>query len=54
MASEREQWELVQTKTFTNWVNSHLMKRGRKITSLDTDLQSGVELINLLEVCIIN
>lgn len=50
MASEREQWERVQTKTFTNWVNSHLIKRGRKINDLETDLRSGVELINLLEV----
>jgi hypothetical protein len=52
MASEREQWERVQTKTFTNWVNSHLIKRGRKISDLETDLRSGVELINLLEVSV--
>jgi len=45
-----EQWERIQTKTFTNWVNSHLVKRGLKIASLDTDLQDGVNLINLLEI----
>jgi len=45
-----EQWEKIQVKTFTNWTNSHLVKRGMKITSLSTDLQDGVNLANLLEV----
>jgi len=45
-----EQWERIQTKTFTNWVNSHLIKRGQKINSLGEDLQDGVNLVNLLEV----
>eukprot|EP01094_Clydonella_sp_ATCC50884_P006559 TRINITY_DN15781_c1_g1_i1.p2 TRINITY_DN15781_c1_g1~~TRINITY_DN15781_c1_g1_i1.p2 ORF type:complete len:637 (-),score=283.53 TRINITY_DN15781_c1_g1_i1:149-2020(-) len=50
MSDERAAWEKIQTKTFTKWVNSHLMKRGRKIESLETAFQDGVELINLLEV----
>lgn len=45
-----EQWERIQTKTFTNWVNSHLVKRGQKIGSLGEDLRNGVNLITLLEV----
>lgn len=45
-----EQWERIQTKTFTNWVNSHLVKRGLKISSLGEDLRNGVNLISLLEV----
>jgi len=45
-----EQWERIQTKTFTNWVNSHLIKRGKKIENLLTDLSDGVNLLHLLEV----
>jgi Ca2+-binding EF-hand superfamily protein len=44
-----EQWERIQTKTFTNWVNSHLIKRGKKIESVLTDLSDGVMLLHLLE-----
>ena len=44
-----EQWERIQTKTFTNWVNSHLVKRGKKIDDLLTDFSDGVMLLNLLE-----
>jgi Ca2+-binding EF-hand superfamily protein len=45
-----EQWERIQTKTFTNWVNSHLMKRGLKIQSVQEGFVDGVNLIQLLEV----
>lgn len=44
------QWEKIQTKTFTNWTNSHLIKRGLKLENLLTDLQDGINLANLLEV----
>merc|ERR1711963_493696 len=44
-----EQWERIQTKTFTNWVNSHLVKRGKKIETVLTDFQDGIMLLNLLE-----
>jgi len=44
-----EQWERIQTKTFTNWVNSHLIKRGKKIDDLLTDFSDGVMLLNFLE-----
>merc|ERR1712137_1059935 len=45
-----EQWERIQTKTFTNWVNSHLVKRGKKIETVLTDFENGVNLLTLLEV----
>jgi Ca2+-binding EF-hand superfamily protein len=45
-----EQWEKVQIKTFTNWVNSHLVKRGTKIDNISTGFQDGINLIQLLEV----
>jgi hypothetical protein len=48
--SQVEQWEKVQRKTFTNWVNSHLMKRGQKINDLVNDMTNGVSLCTLLEV----
>eukprot|EP00727_Mastigamoeba_balamuthi_P009155 m51a1_g4862 putative actinin-like protein (622) ;mRNA; r:319376-322196 len=43
-------WEQMQTKTFTNWVNMHLAKRGKKIETVLTDLTDGVSLIQLLEI----
>eukprot|EP01098_Paradermamoeba_levis_P011623 TRINITY_DN4_c0_g1_i1.p1 TRINITY_DN4_c0_g1~~TRINITY_DN4_c0_g1_i1.p1 ORF type:complete len:627 (-),score=273.46 TRINITY_DN4_c0_g1_i1:116-1996(-) len=47
---EEAEWERVQVKTFTKWVNSHLGKRGHKLESLKTDLADGINLIILLEV----
>jgi Ca2+-binding EF-hand superfamily protein len=49
-AKEQAEWERVQVKTFTKWVNSHLNKRGLKVDSLATDLADGIKLIVLLEV----
>merc|ERR1712100_322180 len=48
-----EKWEIIQTKTFTNWVNSHLVKRGKKIESVKTDLSDGVMLASIgsEEIC---
>uniref|UniRef100_A0A671MDZ5 Plectin n=1 Tax=Sinocyclocheilus anshuiensis TaxID=1608454 RepID=A0A671MDZ5_9TELE len=40
----------VQKKTFTKWVNKHLMKAQRHITDLYEDLRDGYNLISLLEV----
>jgi Ca2+-binding EF-hand superfamily protein len=45
-----DQWEKVQVKTFTNWVNSHLVKRGLKIENIATGFQDGINLLQLLEV----
>uniref|UniRef100_A0A1A8URY6 Dystonin n=1 Tax=Nothobranchius furzeri TaxID=105023 RepID=A0A1A8URY6_NOTFU len=47
LADERE---AVQKKTFTKWVNKHLMKAQRHITDLYEDLRDGHNLISLLEV----
>jgi len=44
------QWEKVQIKTFTKWVNMHLAKKGRKIEDCTKDLRDGVELCALLEI----
>ena len=44
------QWERVQTKTFSGWVNSHIVKRGKKINSVLEDLDDGIALLTLLEV----
>ena len=42
--------EHVQKKTFTKWVNSHLVRINCKITDLYTDLRDGKMLIKLLEI----
>ncbi|XP_039973200.1 plectin isoform X6 [Xiphias gladius] len=40
----------VQKKTFTKWVNKHLIKAQRHVTDLYEDLRDGHNLISLLEV----
>uniref|UniRef100_A0A914HJH5 Spectrin beta chain n=1 Tax=Globodera rostochiensis TaxID=31243 RepID=A0A914HJH5_GLORO len=47
LADEREN---VQKKTFTKWVNSHLIRVNCKIQDLYVDLRDGKMLIKLLEV----
>ncbi|XP_033634187.1 spectrin beta chain-like [Asterias rubens] len=47
LADERE---MVQKKTFTKWVNSHLQRVSCRIVNLYTDLRDGRMLIKLLEV----
>eukprot|EP00118_Oscarella_pearsei_P018333 m.187592 g.187592 ORF g.187592 m.187592 type:complete len:2651 (+) comp39364_c0_seq1:28-7980(+) len=47
LADERQ---LVQKKTFTKWVNSHLAKITCRIEDLNVDLRDGKMLIRLLEV----
>lgn len=44
-----ENWKIVQTKTFTKWVNNKLKKAGvPEISCLFSDLSSGIALANLL------
>ncbi|GAM28462.1 hypothetical protein SAMD00019534_116380 [Acytostelium subglobosum LB1] len=43
-------WEIVQEKAFTAWVNSVLDKRGDKISDVSKDLSDGVKLIFFLEL----
>uniref|UniRef100_A0A8C5JDR1 Microtubule actin crosslinking factor 1 n=1 Tax=Junco hyemalis TaxID=40217 RepID=A0A8C5JDR1_JUNHY len=47
MTDERDR---VQKKTFTKWVNKHLMKVRKHINDLYEDLRDGHNLISLLEV----
>ncbi|XP_032815512.1 uncharacterized protein LOC116945259 isoform X2 [Petromyzon marinus] len=42
--------ERVQKKTFTKWVNSHLVKSKRQVNDLYEDLRDGHNLISLLEL----
>jgi len=48
--SQQQQWEIIQQKAFTRWVNAHLRKRGREIKDIIEDLKDGVQLINLYEI----
>ncbi|XP_075405259.1 plectin isoform X9 [Tenrec ecaudatus] len=47
IADERDR---VQKKTFTKWVNKHLIKAQRHISDLYEDLRDGHNLLSLLEV----
>ena len=42
--------EMIQKKTFTKWINSHLQKIGAHINDLYHDLQDGRKLTLLLEI----
>ena len=42
--------EIVQRKTFTKWVNSHLARVGCRINEMYVDLRDGKMLLKLLEV----
>ncbi|KAJ8411594.1 hypothetical protein AAFF_G00164020 [Aldrovandia affinis] len=46
----KDERDRVQKKTFTKWVNKHLMKAQRHVTDLYEDLRDGHNLISLLEV----
>ncbi|XP_058515466.1 plectin isoform X1 [Ochotona princeps] len=47
---KKDERDRVQKKTFTKWVNKHLIKAQRHITDLYEDLRDGHNLISLLEV----
>ena len=46
----KDERDRVQKKTFTKWVNKHLLKAQRHIQDLYEDLRDGHNLISLLEV----
>lgn len=48
--SSLDEREVVQKKTFTKWVNSHLARVSCRISDLYKDLRDGRMLIKLLEV----
>uniref|UniRef100_A0A8C3HB58 Microtubule actin crosslinking factor 1 n=1 Tax=Chrysemys picta bellii TaxID=8478 RepID=A0A8C3HB58_CHRPI len=47
---QKDERDRVQKKTFTKWVNKHLMKVRKHINDLYEDLRDGHNLISLLEV----
>ncbi|XP_060798780.1 microtubule-actin cross-linking factor 1 isoform X5 [Neoarius graeffei] len=49
-AALNDERDRVQKKTFTKWVNKHLIKVRKHITDLYEDLRDGHNLISLLEV----
>ncbi|XP_025028503.1 calmin-like [Python bivittatus] len=46
----KDERDRVQKKTFTKWVNKHLMKVRKHVNDLYEDLRDGHNLISLLEV----
>ncbi|XP_032959011.1 dystonin isoform X12 [Rhinolophus ferrumequinum] len=46
----KDERDKVQKKTFTKWINQHLMKVRKHVTDLYEDLRDGHNLISLLEV----
>eukprot|EP00066_Takifugu_rubripes_P026026 XP_011615292.1 PREDICTED: plectin [Takifugu rubripes] len=50
ISSLKDERDRVQKKTFTKWVNKHLVKAQRHVTDLYEDLRDGHNLISLLEV----
>ncbi|XP_016533446.1 plectin-like isoform X13 [Poecilia formosa] len=46
----KDERDRVQKKTFTKWVNKHLIKAQRQVSDLYEDLRDGHNLISLLEV----
>ncbi|CAI8008649.1 Dystonin, partial [Geodia barretti] len=44
------EYERVQKKAFTNWINSHLLKVGQKVNDLYEDLRDGSRLLMLIEL----
>jgi len=51
-AQERleKEWEGVQRKAFTHWVNSYLTRRNISVEALEDGLKNGVNLVHLLEL----
>ncbi|XP_063780809.1 plectin [Pseudophryne corroboree] len=48
--ADEDERDRVQKKTFTKWVNKHLIKAHRHVNDLYEDLRDGHNLISLLEV----
>jgi Ca2+-binding EF-hand superfamily protein len=47
--AEDAAWVLVQKKTFTKWMNSHLKKVGSEISDCQTEFDNGIKLMQLLK-----
>lgn len=48
--AEDAKWKKIQQNTFTRWANEHLKTINKNISSLETDLSDGLQLISLIEV----
>ncbi|KAL9652530.1 hypothetical protein ABK040_000100 [Willaertia magna] len=48
--SETKEWERIQMRAFTKWVNSHLRKRNMVVEDMIEEFETGVPLIHLYEV----
>jgi len=48
--AENPRWVEIQKKAFTRWMNQYLSHRKMKAVDLQTDLATGVLLINLMEI----
>jgi hypothetical protein len=48
--TDAEKWEQAQSKAFLHWINVALKRRDMKIDNLMTGFESGVPLINFVEV----
>ncbi|KAL3219673.1 hypothetical protein MRX96_030226 [Rhipicephalus microplus] len=46
----KDERDAIQKKTFTKWVNKHLIKANKRVDDLFVDLQDGHSLLSLLEV----
>ena len=44
------EWERIQMRAFTKWVNSHLRKRSIQVEDIIEEFETGVPLIHLYEV----
>ncbi|KAH8032520.1 hypothetical protein HPB51_025973 [Rhipicephalus microplus] len=50
VSSRADERDAIQKKTFTKWVNKHLIKANKRVDDLFVDLQDGHSLLSLLEV----
>jgi len=50
MGSVEKEWEQIQKKAFTHWINSVLEKRNETIVSIEDEFKTGVKLLIFLEI----
>nr|CAG4714688.1 unnamed protein product [Naegleria fowleri] len=48
--SQAAEWERIQMRAFTKWVNSHLRKRNMQVEDMIEEFETGVPLIHLYEI----
>eukprot|EP01123_Difflugia_compressa_P012558 TRINITY_DN5412_c1_g1_i1.p1 TRINITY_DN5412_c1_g1~~TRINITY_DN5412_c1_g1_i1.p1 ORF type:complete len:467 (+),score=123.00 TRINITY_DN5412_c1_g1_i1:85-1485(+) len=50
MGSVEKEWEQIQKKAFTHWINSILERRNQTISSIEEEFKTGVKLLIFLEI----